>query len=112
MSLVLGIFDGTHDAGACLIQNGTVIAACDEERWSRKKGQGGFPLQSIQMDSQVNRFTFLSIDHIAVAGFINPNPVLRMLRPSSNKWRLDEGQFYAPDNWFSNWIQFKVLFQN
>ena len=48
MSLVLGIFDGTHDAGACLIEDGTVIAACDEERWSRKKGQGGFPLQSIR----------------------------------------------------------------
>ena len=48
MSLVLGIFDGTHDAGACLIEDGVVIAACDEERWSRKKGQGGFPIQSIQ----------------------------------------------------------------
>ena len=42
MSLVLGIFDGTHDAGACLIEDGTVIAACDEERWSRKRDKEGF----------------------------------------------------------------------
>ena len=48
MNLILGIYDGTHDAGACLIEDGTIVAACDEERWTRKKGQGGFPIQSVK----------------------------------------------------------------
>ena len=110
MSLVLGIFDGTHDAGACLIQNGKVIAACDEERWSRKKGQGGFPVQSVRWLFHSTGLELDSIDRIAIAGLINPNPVLRMLRPLQQQWRLDEGQFCAPNNRFSNWIQFQSPF--
>ena len=106
MSLVLGVFDGTHDAGACLIEDGTVIAACDEERWSRKKGQGGFPVESIHWILSSNGLNWSSINHVAVAGFINPNPVLRILRPVQQKWDLDDGQFYAPGKWFSNWVQF------
>ena len=39
---VVQTFDGTHDASACLIQNGTVIAACDEERWTVKKDKEAF----------------------------------------------------------------------
>ena len=110
MSVVLGIFDGTHDAGACLIENGVVIAACDEERWSRKKGQGGFPIQSILWILSYTGLDWSSIDHIAIAGLINPNPILRILRPIQKTWRLDEGQFYAPNKWFSNWIQFSSPF--
>ena len=110
MSVVLGIFDGTHDAGACLIQNGVIIAACDEERWSRKKGQGGFPVQSIHWILDYTGIAWSDIDRIAIAGLINPNPVLRILRPIQQTWRLDEGQFYAPNKWFSNWIQFRSPF--
>ena len=110
MSVVLGIFDGTHDAGACLIENGVVIAACDEERWSRRKGQGGFPVQSVHWILEYTGIAWSNIDRIAIAGLINPNPVLRILRPIQQTWRLDEGQFYAPNKWFSNWIQFRSPF--
>ena len=110
MSSVLGIFDGTHDAGACLVHKGEVIAACDEERWSRKKGQGGFPIQSIQWILESTGISWTDIDQIAFAGIINPNPVLRALRPLQQQWRLDDGQFYAPNKWFSNWVQFNSPF--
>ena len=110
MSLILGIFDGTHDAGACLIEDGAIVAACDEERWTRKKGQGGFPIKSIKWILHDRNISWIDIEHIALAGFINPNPLLRLLRPLQQKWRLDEGQFYAPDQWFSNWIQFRSPF--
>ena len=39
----LGIFDGTHDAGAALVVDGRLVAAASEERSSRKKGAGGWP---------------------------------------------------------------------
>lgn len=110
MSRILGIFDGTHDAGACLIRDGAVVAACDEERWTRKKGQGGFPIHSIQWILQDQNISWRDIDHVALAGFINPNPLLRLLRPLQQQWRLDEGQFYAPNQRFSNWVQFRSPF--
>ena len=110
MSFTLGIFDGTHDAGACLIEDGLVVAACDEERWSRNKGQGGFPIQSIKWILDYTGLSLSQIDHVAVAGFINPNPVLRVFRQRQQNWRLDDGYFYAPNKRFSNWLQFNSPF--
>ena len=41
--IVLGIHDGTHDAGAALVVDGRLVAAANEERFTRRKGQGGWP---------------------------------------------------------------------
>ncbi len=110
MSIILGIFDGTHDAGACIVQDGRVIAACDEERWTRKKGQGGFPTHSVNWCLKHSDLSWSDIDRIAMAGWINPNPVLRLFRSQQSNWKLDNNQFYAPDKWWSNWIQFRSPF--
>ena len=113
MSLILGIFDGTHDAGACLIEDGAIVAACDEERWTRKKGQGGFPIKSIKWILQDRNISWIDIEHIAPAGFINPNPLLRLLRPYNKNGAWMKDNFMRPINGSSNWIQFPgVLFQN
>ena len=44
---VIGIHDG-HNASACLIKNGELIAAIGEERLTRNKHQYGFPFKSIK----------------------------------------------------------------
>ena len=44
---VVGIHDG-HNASVAAIQNGRVIAACQEERLSRVKNQGGTPIQALE----------------------------------------------------------------
>ena len=44
--LILGIADN-HDAGAALVDNGTLIAACQQERLDRKKNSGAFPWAAI-----------------------------------------------------------------
>jgi len=48
MGYILGVTCyGTHDAAAALIENGNVIAAVEEERFSRKKFDSSFPENSI-----------------------------------------------------------------
>ncbi len=44
--LILGIWDG-HDAGACVVEDGLVKAAINEERISKRKLDVGFPVLSI-----------------------------------------------------------------
>ena len=44
---ILGIHDG-HDASACLMINGKVISANQEERFSKLKGDYGLPLNAIK----------------------------------------------------------------
>ena len=48
MTYILGISAFYHDSAAALINNGEIIYAVQEERFSRKKHDPSFPLLSIQ----------------------------------------------------------------
>src|SRR5262245_34587246 len=43
---ILGLWDG-HDAGAALLKDGVLVSAVNEERFTRRKLEVGFPAQSI-----------------------------------------------------------------
>jgi len=43
---VLGISAFYHDSAACLLREGEIVAAAQEERFTRKKGDAAFPLQA------------------------------------------------------------------
>ena len=45
---VLGLNYGGHDSSAAIIVNGKLIAACEEERFSREKHSRGFPVEAIE----------------------------------------------------------------
>jgi carbamoyltransferase len=44
---VLGISAYYHDSAACLVEDGRVVAAAQEERFSRKKHDAGFPRHAV-----------------------------------------------------------------
>lgn len=44
---ILGISCFYHDAAACLVVDGALIAAAEEERYSRRKHDAGFPAEAI-----------------------------------------------------------------
>ena len=44
---VLGISAFYHDSAACLLRNGEIVAAAQEERFTRKKGDSNFPRRSV-----------------------------------------------------------------
>jgi len=45
---ILGISAFYHDSAACLIKNGTIIAAVQEERFTRKKHDFSFPIHAVR----------------------------------------------------------------
>ena len=45
---ILGISAFYHDSAASIIQNGKIIAAAQEERFTRKKHDEGFPVNAIK----------------------------------------------------------------
>ncbi|CAA7616861.1 carbamoyltransferase [Magnetospirillum sp. SS-4] len=45
---ILGISCYYHDSSACLVKDGVVVAAADEERFSRKKHDSGFPSRALE----------------------------------------------------------------
>ena len=49
---ILGIHEG-HNANASVISNGQIIAAVEEERFSRRKNHNGIPFNSIKFCLEV-----------------------------------------------------------
>ena len=48
MTDILGISAFYHDSAACLVRDGTILAAAQEERFTRKKQDAGFPGHAIR----------------------------------------------------------------
>jgi carbamoyltransferase len=63
--LILGLSD-SHEASAVLIEDGKILAAVSEERFTRRKRQQGFPYKSIEYLKEFIRDR--KIDKIYVAG--------------------------------------------
>lgn len=47
MTAILGISAYYHDSAACLVSDGEIMAAAQEERFSRKKHDHSFPTHAI-----------------------------------------------------------------
>jgi carbamoyltransferase len=45
---ILGISAFYHDSAACLLRDGTIVAAAQEERFTRKKGDASFPQEAVR----------------------------------------------------------------
>lgn len=57
-----------HGATACLLRNGKVVGAVSEERFSRKKNQGGFPEKSIDYLLKSQYLSLNQIDAVVLGG--------------------------------------------
>ena len=44
---ILGISAFYHDSAACLVRDGEIVAAAQEERFTRKKHDPGFPQRAV-----------------------------------------------------------------
>jgi len=62
---ILGISAFYHDSAAALVVDGHVIAAAQEERFTRKKHDAGFPAHAIQYCLDTGGIGINDIDHIA-----------------------------------------------
>src|SRR5829696_6010966 len=44
---ILGLSAYYHDSAACLLRDGEIVAAAQEERFTRKKGDASFPRRAV-----------------------------------------------------------------
>lgn len=62
---ILGISAYYHDSAACLVRDGTIIAAAQEERFSRKRHDASFPKRAITYCLREGGITIDQVDSIA-----------------------------------------------
>lgn len=76
MSFILGINAYHGDSAACLIHDGRLVAAAEEERFRRIKHWAGFPTRAIQYCLREASIGLREVEHIA----INRDPKANLLR--------------------------------
>jgi carbamoyltransferase len=62
---ILGISAYYHDSAACLVVDGRIVAAAQEERFTRKKHDAGFPSRAVAYCLREAGVTARELDHVA-----------------------------------------------
>jgi carbamoyltransferase len=62
---ILGISAFYHDSAACLVRDGTILAAAQEERFTRKKHDASFPKHAVDYCLQAGGITSQEVDFVA-----------------------------------------------
>jgi carbamoyltransferase len=88
---ILGISAYYHDAAACLVVDGEIVAAAQEERFTRKKHDPGFPRHAIASCLAIGGISAAELD---LVGFYE-KPLLKFDR------LLETYLAYAPRGWRS-----------
>jgi carbamoyltransferase len=62
---ILGLSAFYHDSAACLVQDGVIVAAAQEERFTRRKNDYRFPLHSLEYCLREGGIGPEDLDHVA-----------------------------------------------
>ncbi len=61
---ILGLSCFYHDSAACLVQDGAIAAAAQEERFSRKKHDPRFPRNAVDFCLKQGKIAVKDLDHV------------------------------------------------
>jgi carbamoyltransferase len=105
---ILGISAYYHDSAACLVENGQILAAAQEERFTRLKHDASFPENAIKFCLKANHLALSDIDIIV----FYDKPFLKLERI------LETYYHEAPLGWWQfihampSWLQEKLFFKS
>ncbi len=86
---ILGINAYHAGASACLIHNGKLVAAAEEERFNRRKYWAGFPAQAISYVLGEAGISAHDLDHVGISRNPNANLMKKVLFTLSKRPSLD-----------------------
>ena len=64
MTSILGISAFYHDSAACILKNGEIIAAAQEERFTRKKHDSSYPFNAVNFVLDFAKLKLSEVDSI------------------------------------------------
>jgi carbamoyltransferase len=105
---ILGISAWYHDAAACLVADGTVVAAVEEERFSRTKHDASFPLRAVE---SVLRQGGIGASDVDVVAFYE-KPVLRFTRILETFVSVAPRGLAAWVHFAPSWVREKLRFED
>ena len=112
--IILGINDG-HHASAAILVDGVLKAALSEERFTRRKGEHGYPRQAISACLRITGLTAQDIDKVAIATRDLP-PIYFMIRRDSDfgvgdYWR-EQFEYWHPKLYEKKNVNYLEVFKD
>jgi carbamoyltransferase len=104
---ILGLSCFYHDASACLLKDGKIIAAAEEERFTRKKHDINFPVNAAKW---CLKYAGIKINEVDSIGFYE-KPLLKFERLLSQHLQMFPLSFYAFYKATPTWINEKLRVQ-
>ena len=101
---ILGISCFYHDAAACLMKDGIVVAAAEEERFTRKKHDISFPINAISYCLQEGNISIDQVDYIA----FYEKPLLKFERLLSQHLEMFPRSFWSFYRALPSWLNEKL----
>ncbi len=101
---IIGIGCYYHDSSACILKDGKLIAAAEEERFTRKKHDTSFPVKAIEYCLKEAGITIDDIDHIA----FYEKPLLKFERLLSQHLEMFPRSFATFYQAMPSWINEKL----
>ena len=86
--IVLGLNIYHGDSSACIFKNGSLIAAAEEERFTRVKHSAGFPINSINFCLKTLNIEINQVDYIAINRNTRLRIVSKLLYFIKNKFKI------------------------
>lgn len=105
---ILGISCYYHDSSACLVIDGKIIAAAEEERFTRIKHDNSFPINSINFCLEYGKIKSANIDNIC----FYEKPLLKLQRNILQHFKKAPFSFQAFLQSFSAWFKYKLWIKN
>lgn len=102
---ILGISSFYHDSAACVVKDGVITAAAQEERFNRVKNTSRFPMQAINYCVQASDLSFYDLDLI---GFYE-KPYLKFHRVITNHLRSYPFSLRTFLRSVPNWLQDRLV---
>ncbi len=112
--IILGIHDA-HDASAAIMVGGKIMAAAQEERFSRLKGDYGYPTKAIEYCLQEIGIQGSDIDEVVLASH-SWNPVLTKIKRNANfsvsDWVKEQESYWMPTLLEGKQVNYYDLFKD
>lgn len=105
---ILGISAYYHDAAAALVQDGRIVAAAQEERFTRRKHDPDFPEQAIRYCLEEGGITPADLDHIV----FYDKPYLKFERLLETYYGFAPRGFQSFRQAIPVWVQEKLFLKN
>jgi carbamoyltransferase len=105
---ILGISCYYHDSSACLVKDGKIIAAAEEERFTRKKHDNSYPENAIKFCLEYGKIESKDLDCVC----FYEKPLLKFQRIINQHLQMAPFSFKTFCNFFPSWTKNKLLIES